>query len=308
MKTLQPAVRTLQYTVRLPRQRSTRLSYQASNEVLSSYNEDSYKEFLLQNYNPHTAKVRLLYSKKYYDVLETGNAQELLILSNDKRIHVMKALVSLSKYLGCYDKWNDIREKYQLKWSNEDSLETFNDIVMNNGENYSSMVDWLKHAMSKLPLRYANILLFNTLTGLRPDEACKSIILLKEKGQEGYLNKNTMVLEHFKVTQLFIRRTKKAYISIITDKSLELAKQSATCGYNALRLAVKKRGLDMNMAYCRKIFATYLRNQGIEPETVDLLQGRTPKSVFARHYFRPDLNYARIRDSINTLYYSLTEI
>jgi intergrase/recombinase len=45
----------------------------------------------------------------------------------------------------------------------------------------------------------------------------------------------------------------------------------------------------MNMAYCRKIFATYLRNQGIEPETIDLLQGRIPKSVFDRHYFRPDL-------------------
>lgn len=43
----------------------------------------------------------------------------------------------------------------------------------------------------------------------------------------------------------------------------------------------------MNMAYCRKIFATYLRTHGIEQETIDLLQGRSPKSVFARHYFKP---------------------
>jgi intergrase/recombinase len=41
----------------------------------------------------------------------------------------------------------------------------------------------------------------------------------------------------------------------------------------------------MNMAYCRKVFATYLRSNGVEQETIDLLQGRTPKSVFAKHYF-----------------------
>ena len=36
----------------------------------------------------------------------------------------MKALAALSKYLGCYNKWRDIKEGYQLKWSNGDSLET----------------------------------------------------------------------------------------------------------------------------------------------------------------------------------------
>jgi hypothetical protein len=168
-----------------------------------------YREFLLQGHNPHTARVRLSYSKKYYHVLENCNAQELLSLSIDKRIHVMKALAALSKYLGCYDKWNDIRERYQLKWSAKDGFQMFNKIMMNNGENYSSMVDWLKNAISKLPLRYGNILLFDTITGLRPDEACKSIRLLNECEQE-YLKKSTMVVEHFKFPQIFIRRTKNA--------------------------------------------------------------------------------------------------
>jgi hypothetical protein len=220
----------------------------------------------------------------------------------------MKALASLSKYQGCYDKWNDVREKYQLKWSSGDGLEALNDIIMNNRENYNSMVNWLKETVSRLPVKYGNIFLFDTLTGLRPDEACRSIILLKEKGQEGYLNKDTMALEHIKFPEIFIRRTKKAYISIATDSILDLAKQSSTCGYNALRLAVKKRGLEMNMAYCRKIFATYLRNKGIEPEIIDLLQGRIPKSVFVRHYFRPEFSHSRINESIKSLYDSLTVI
>ena len=91
----------------------------------------------------------------------------------------------------------------------------------------------------KLPVQYGNILLYDTLTGLRPDEACKSITLLKEKGQEGYLNRDIMTLEHFRYPSIFIRRTKNAYFSIITERGLELARLSANCGYNALRLAAK---------------------------------------------------------------------
>ena len=43
------------------------------------------------------------------------------------------------------------------------------------------------------------------------------------------------------------------------------------------------------MNYGRKIFATYLRNKGIEPEIIDLLQGRIGSSVFVNHYYRPDI-------------------
>jgi intergrase/recombinase len=45
------------------------------------------------------------------------------------------------------------------------------------------------------------------------------------------------------------------------------------------------------MRFCREIFASHLRQAGIESETVDLLQGRVPKSVFAWHYFTPSLDY-----------------
>ncbi len=42
--------------------------------------------------------------------------------------------------------------------------------------------------------------------------------------------------------------------------------------------------------YCRKVFSTYLQNKGIEPEIIDLLQGRISDSVFVNHYYRPDIN------------------
>jgi intergrase/recombinase len=71
----------------------------------------------------------------------------------------------------------------------------------------------------------------------------------------------------------------------------EISPTSRFITYNAIRLAVKRKGLNMEMNYCRKIFASYLRQSGIEAEIVDLLQRRVPKSVFARHYFTPSLNY-----------------
>ena len=46
----------------------------------------------------------------------------------------------------------------------------------------------------------------------------------------------------------------------------------------------------MNRYYCRMVFATYLRNKGIELEIIDLLQGRISNSVFVSHDYRLDIN------------------
>ena len=56
---------------------------------------------------------------------------------------------------------------------------------------------------------------------------------------------------------------------------------------------IRRKGIGMNMAFCKKIFATHLRNNGIELEIIDLLQGRIPKYVLVRRYFRPDFNHNR---------------
>jgi intergrase/recombinase len=50
------------------------------------------------------------------------------------------------------------------------------------------------------------------------------------------------------------------------------------------------------MNLCRKIFASYLRHKaGIEPEIVDMLQGRVSQSVLTRHYLVPD---NRLKDRV----------
>jgi intergrase/recombinase len=146
--------------------------------------------------------------------------------------------------------------------------------------------------------------MFILMTGLRPSEALQSIKLIKEDN-ENYLNKNTMLLEHFKYPQCFIRRTKKVYISIVNKTILDLAKDSPNLNsYMSLVSAIKRNlpNYHINTKYCRKIFATFLRHNGIEQELIDLLQGRIPKAIFVRHYYRPNLEtFDRIRSLLGQL-------
>jgi intergrase/recombinase len=41
------------------------------------------------------------------------------------------------------------------------------------------------------------------------------------------------------------------------------------------------------MCFARKIFASYLRQSGIQAEVVNLLQGRVDSDVLTRHYLVP---------------------
>jgi hypothetical protein len=62
---------------------------------------NQFQQFLLQRTNTKTTGERIRYSKQFVSVLQTGDASPLLQLRPDKRIHVMKGLASLSRFLGC---------------------------------------------------------------------------------------------------------------------------------------------------------------------------------------------------------------
>jgi intergrase/recombinase len=218
----------------------------------------------------------------------------------------MKALASLSKYLGYYDEWRKIIQRYQLKWSDSNrSLQVFRDIFDGTGHGLSHMVKWVREAIDRLPKEYGNILFFNTLTGLRPDEAQKALHLIKTKDKE-YIDRDKGMLKHYQFPDTFLRQTKKAYVSIVNEDILNIAKKTPEREryYNGLRKRLNKQDLKMNMYYCRKVFATYLMNKGIEPEIIDLLQGRISSSVFVNYYYRPDINEMianKIRPALNSL-------
>jgi len=247
-------------------------------------------EYLRKNGITNTVKDRYNYSKKYYAyLLYPDSVSELLTYSPDKRLHIMKGLTSLSKFLGCNDSWRESIRKHNIKWSaGNSSLAVFDKLV--NDTNYSDMLNWIRIATSILSVPFSNVIVFNTLVGLRPSESMNCIEIIQNQ-LDNYWNKDRSILEHYKFPNQFIRRTKSAFISVVSPSIIEIAQEcSVKTSYNSIRLKLKRKHIPINMYYCRKVFATYLRNKGIESEIIDLLQGRISSSVFVNHYYRPDIN------------------
>lgn len=269
-----------------------------------------YKRHLISlNQSPHTIRNKIQHAKRFGHVLNTLDARELLSLSKETRSHAMKGLSGLAKYHGMYDIWLELIKKFQLKWEQRDSLNTFKRIFDNNEGTYTNMLTWVRNCIHRLPTEYGNIILFTTLTGLRPDESIKALRLLKGESTD-YIDCERMMLLHYRFPDMFLRVSKKAFVSIINKDILEIGYATPmNIKYGLVRKRLKRLSISMHLYYCRKVFATYLRNKGIEPEIIDLLQGRISDSVFVNHYYRPDINEIitkRIRPVLDELFRELT--
>ena len=239
-------------------------------------------------------------AKKYCNVLLTGDATMLLTLTQSKRLKAMISLTHLAKFLGRYRQWREIVQCYNLKWSKIQVIPFMERV------NLTTMLCYLKDIRPSTAQDVWHTFVFDTLTGLRATESCHAIKLLQSNAED-YYNSELGLLQHYRFKDLFIRNSKNAYISIVDDDILEIAK-SACPAYQKVRSTLRRQNKVMNMAYCRKIFATYLRDKGIPTEVIDLLQGRVSASIFAMHYYRPDFNLycTKIRSLLHELYDIIT--
>ena len=124
----------------------------------------------------------------------------------------MKSLAALSKYLGVYDRWQQIKQRYSLHWtSGNESLEAM-ERFFNPALSLDSMLSRIKDMIRLLPPFMAQIIKFNVITGLRTSEITESVRLIndKEAFTIKYYDPNTMTLSHYKFSQ-FIRTTKPGY-------------------------------------------------------------------------------------------------
>jgi hypothetical protein len=257
-----------------------------------SLSEDQWKTFaswLFKTHRKSHATELLRQSKRYAVILDMPNmASQLLPLSKDMRRLVMSSLSNLSKFMGVYDSWKQTIRNYGLKWENTNSLETFLSILNTNLEETET---WLRQAIKGLPKEYSTVLIFDALTGLRPNEAVSSCNLITELFGEGkldkYLDRELMMLQHFRFPDLFLRSSKNAYISFITPELLNLVLETKPkITYSALDTKIGRIGLNIQTKQLRKIFATKLRNY-LPSELVDLLQGRISQTVFMKFYYKP---------------------
>ena len=242
-----------------------------------------FDEYVTQSFASNTGKDYRRYARHYSVVLTTGDASPLLSLSDCKRRHVMGALAALANFLGEKEQWKLIVSKYNLKWSGRNDLGDLVGLLYSN--RFDEMVTELKHSLEKVPEDYANYFRFNVITGLRPSEAVKAVSMLRTNAE--YYNQELGLLEHFRYPREFIRNTKKAFISVVDAETIEVARATRVLDYQGVRSEFRRRKLPFHMAYCRKIFATYMRKH-VDTELVDMLQGRIPTTVFAKHYNRPN--------------------
>jgi hypothetical protein len=248
-----------------------------------------FKEYLQsQNLKHKTVNDLYRYAVQYKQII-CQNPSELSTCPNSKRRHIMRALAAYSKFTGQYNKWQTIRKEYHFKWSATDSLAGFHNILKQDGD-LMKMIGWITATMQS-HTRFANILMFNVLVGLRPQEAIDSFYLLLSDKRKEYLSKDEKLLEHYKFPDIFLRRRKKAFISIASKELVSLVADQKPLTYDTIKNAItRKEQTGFRISFCRKIFATFLRNEGIELELIDLRQGRIPNSVFVRHYYRPAMS------------------
>jgi intergrase/recombinase len=243
---------------------------------------------------PNTAEDRLRYAKQYASVLLfkgdcTIGTEQLLQLSPNKRIHVQKALSCLARFTGKTELWTQIRKTYGLTWTTgTEQLDAFTRFFSNDNS-LDKMIESLKQARQVLPKAYSNILLFCALTGLRNSECIECINLIRDPEQfKIYYNESNQCLEHFRFKELFLRKTKSAYLTICDRQLLEIVqKLDKIPTLNGLKMALRHNCPSMQMKWCRKIHASFLHQCDVPEVIIDLVQGRVPRSVLAQHYLLP---------------------
>ena len=83
---------------------------------------DGFKRYVFAEHSRRHARDLLLYASKYGQSLINGDLSPLLRLSPSKRRHALMGLSALSKYLGIYNEFKKLREKYGIKWVANNSM------------------------------------------------------------------------------------------------------------------------------------------------------------------------------------------
>lgn len=179
---------------------------------------------------------------------------------------------------------------YGLKWQTakaEDLLISRMTRVEENGE----VLEWINEVKAKFPQLEA-FFDFVLVSGLRFNEAVTSYNLIKELSKKGrlndYYNAEREVLEHFRFKQIFLRKTKKVFLSFVPKQLVKRICKKQKLTIYQIRNPIKRSGLGLRFGEVRDYFATYMTKFLTQPE-IDFLQGRVSANVFMRNYFNPAL-------------------
>ncbi len=202
----------------------------------------------------------------------------------------MASLSNLSKFLGVYKEWKELVEDYGLKWSSCDTAELIISRIKNTEKN-GNVITWIRMVKQRIP-KLRVFMKFMIASGLRYREAISSfnlIIRLAEEGKLGnYYNAEGKVLEHFRFKQLFIRRSKKAFITFVDKELVEEVRRQRRLTEAQINNWIRRNGFKSRFGDIREYYATFMTKRLTRPE-IDFLQGRVSSNVFMTNYFNPAL-------------------
>ena len=254
----------------------------------------TFSQFITKEYTHDYAKDILRQAGRFHQCLTSGDLSSLKTLSTEKQRRVMQSLSALSKFTGCYEQYRQMIKAYGLKWSvNNDDIIIARLIKYSGGSgnrNTTDFFNWVRTVKREIP-DFAPFMDFTLATGLRLSEAITSyrlIVELSEQGKLGeYYNAQRCVLEHFRFRELFIRRTKKAFMSFLSNELIETVRLS---GFHptkdVIERRIRRRKLKLCFSDMRELWASRSVKHLSQPE-IDFLQGRVSASVFMRNYFNP---------------------
>ena len=249
---------------------------------------EEYEVFLLDQYKKHTVDEYMCYGRMFYECLITGDLSKLKALPQSKRVHAIKSLSALAKYLGIYNEYKQLLKAYGFKWS----VNTDDVIIARliKARQNSNVLEWVKKVKQKNPT-LSTFMNFITATGLRFEEAITSynliIDLAKQDKLSEYYDFEKEILEHFRFKELFIRRTKKAFISFVSrDLIKQIILECSRITRNVIVKRLQRRKMKLRFSDIREFWASYMTKHLSQPE-IDFLQGRVSANVFMRNYFNP---------------------
>jgi hypothetical protein len=255
-----------------------------------SINLALFKKWLYQTYRPFTAKMRFFYGEKYAHCLVTRNLDELRLMSDGKREHVLKALSSLSKFLGIHEDLLKLVKNYGLKWSSRSNDDIIISRLLRNVD-ANGIFEWIKETRTRIP-ELRELLEFMVITGLRLIEAIESYNLIIRLSKEGelasYYNAEKEILEHFRFKETFIRNSKKVFISFVPSELVNRIAEREPLHYDKVQRVAEYRMKKLRFGDIRELHGSILTKYLRQPE-IDFLHGRVSANVFMINYFNVNL-------------------
>lgn len=262
---------------------------------------DGFYDWLVKDgaHKPYVASYMVSYAQAFQQCLVKRDLLPLLQLTPGKKRLVMASLSALAKFTGIYDDWKKLVKQYSLKWAGKSK----DDVVIDrltNIQNPDEIWQWTSSIKRELPelsdfadlmaisgLRFGEAInSFNLIIQLARSEGLKLVLNGNGKARiSGYYNMEKLTLEHFWFRDLFLRRTKKAFISFVPFELVERISKAKPLNLYGVQTAVKRR-LPLRFGDIREAHGSFLTKFLKEPE-IDFIQGRVTGTVFMANYFNP---------------------